>query len=248
MQAIADSYSASPLENFFSSTSGLLSHCGMFNAVCRPFLSAYSSCSPALGHCQCVGCQSQCAPSSCPLVAPLLSPHVPQLQSPQMYGCVASGLPVAELQLRYASCSFPSGERPASSCNWYPQNTAEARTATAEMSPRNTEQCLHRNNLASAAADQREQHSRETAPAYRSQLGNRQPRKDRLSFTIEQLQELEQSFARKKYLCLTQRQELAEKVGVSEAQVKTWYQNRRTKWKRNYKICDFATDRGVDAV
>ena len=80
-----------------------------------------------------------------------------------------------------------------------------------------------------------------TAPAYRSQIGNRQPRKDRLSFTMDQLRELEKSFASKKYLCFTERAELADKIGVSEAQVKTWYQNRRTKWKKNYKLNDQIT-------
>lgn len=73
-------------------------------------------------------------------------------------------------------------------------------------------------------------------PAYRSQMGNRQPRKDRLNFSPEQIQQLEATFARKKYLGQGERRDVAEKVGISEAQVKTWYQNRRTKWKRSQKM------------
>ena len=231
----------------------------MFNnysiVYCRPFLSAYSNAqcyNQAPGHCRCVRCQ-QCPvlPSSCPVMAPLLPQHV--IQPPQTYGCVSSALPATELQLRYASCSFPSAEvlleRPVSSSSWYPMDSAEGR---AETEPRNTGHCLEDHNpLFAVAVPSNGSRTPDpcatakeidaTAPAYRSQIGNRQPRKDRLSFTMEQLRDLEQSFARKKYLCFTDREELAEKIGVSEAQVKTWYQNRRTKWKRNYKLCDLVT-------
>lgn len=179
-------------------------------------------------------------------MAPLLSQH-----ASQAYGCVPSA---AELQLRgYAGgCSSAEIllERSVSASAWYPTDTAEGRAET-EILPRSTGQ-EDRNSLFAALApsDGRKtpdlcataKEIEATAPTYRSHaIGNRQPRKDRLSFTMEQLRELEQSFARKKYLCFTDRQELAEKIGVSEAQVKTWYQNRRTKWKRNYKLCDLVT-------
>lgn len=75
-----------------------------------------------------------------------------------------------------------------------------------------------------------------TRPAYRSQDNKRQPRKDRLNFTAYQINELEAFFARKKYISIEERQQLAQSLGVSEQQVKTWYQNRRSKWKRSPKI------------
>ncbi|CAI2731241.1 unnamed protein product [Schistosoma spindalis] len=61
-------------------------------------------------------------------------------------------------------------------------------------------------------------------------------RKARTAFTDYQLTELEQSFDRQKYLAVQDRMELASKLSLSDRQVKTWYQNRRTKWKRQTAV------------
>lgn len=52
-------------------------------------------------------------------------------------------------------------------------------------------------------------------------------RKARTAFTDHQLQTLEKSFERQKYLSVQDRMELAAKLSLSDTQVKTWYQNRR---------------------
>merc|ERR1712117_398603 len=66
-----------------------------------------------------------------------------------------------------------------------------------------------------------------------SQSNNKpKQRKARTAFTDYQLQTLEKSFERQKYLSVQDRQELAAKLNLTDTQVKTWYQNRRTKWKR----------------
>uniref|UniRef100_A0A915AWQ3 Homeobox domain-containing protein n=2 Tax=Parascaris TaxID=6254 RepID=A0A915AWQ3_PARUN len=57
-------------------------------------------------------------------------------------------------------------------------------------------------------------------------------RKARTAFTDKQLKTLEQRFGEKKYLSVTERTELATELDLTDTQVKTWYQNRRTKWKR----------------
>ena len=44
---------------------------------------------------------------------------------------------------------------------------------------------------------------------------------------------LEESFQVQKYLSVKQRNKLAKEVDLSPEQVKTWYQNRRTRWRRN---------------
>ncbi|CAF2999649.1 unnamed protein product [Rotaria sp. Silwood2] len=61
---------------------------------------------------------------------------------------------------------------------------------------------------------------------------NKKQRKPRTAFTDGQLNTLEKSFERQKYLSVQERLELANRLHLSDTQVKTWYQNRRTKWKR----------------
>lgn len=61
-------------------------------------------------------------------------------------------------------------------------------------------------------------------------------RKARTAFSDHQLNSLEKSFERQKYLSVQDRMELAAKLNLSDTQVKTWYQNRRTKWKRQTAV------------
>lgn len=72
-------------------------------------------------------------------------------------------------------------------------------------------------------------------PDYRLRLKHRLPRRDRLNFTDLQLMRLEESFSEKKYIVGADRKSLADELGISEIQVKNWYQNRRTRWKRERK-------------
>ncbi|KAK3094730.1 hypothetical protein FSP39_005521 [Pinctada imbricata] len=44
--------------------------------------------------------------------------------------------------------------------------------------------------------------------------------------------ELEKRFERQKYLASSERTTLAKTLKISDSQVKTWFQNRRTKWRR----------------
>ena len=57
--------------------------------------------------------------------------------------------------------------------------------------------------------------------------GSKKPRKARTAFTDQQLNCLEKSFERQKYLSVQDRLELAGRLNLSDTQVKTWYQNRR---------------------
>ena len=54
----------------------------------------------------------------------------------------------------------------------------------------------------------------------------------RRKFTDKQTNNLEEIFLRQKYITGKERAEIAEKLGLTTKQVKTWFQNRRTKWKR----------------
>ena len=57
-------------------------------------------------------------------------------------------------------------------------------------------------------------------------------RRRRTAFTHVQLQFLERKFRCQKYLSVADRAAIAAELNLSETQIKTWYQNRRTKWKR----------------
>ncbi|KAF0294515.1 Homeobox protein ceh-9 [Amphibalanus amphitrite] len=57
-------------------------------------------------------------------------------------------------------------------------------------------------------------------------------KKARTTFTGHQIFELERQFEIKKYLGSAERTEMAKLLDVTETQVKIWFQNRRTKWKK----------------
>ncbi|UYV74511.1 Homeodomain [Cordylochernes scorpioides] len=62
--------------------------------------------------------------------------------------------------------------------------------------------------------------------------GPKKPRRRRTAFSQSQLSFLERKFRCQKYLSVADRGSVAEALNLTETQVKTWYQNRRTKWKR----------------
>ncbi|XP_016057989.1 PREDICTED: ventral anterior homeobox 2-like [Miniopterus natalensis] len=59
------------------------------------------------------------------------------------------------------------------------------------------------------------------------------PKRTRTSFTAEQLYRLEMEFQRCQYVVGRERTELAHQLNLSETQVKVWFQNRRTKQKKD---------------
>ena len=59
-------------------------------------------------------------------------------------------------------------------------------------------------------------------------------RRKRTAFTSYQLKCLEDRFLINKYLTITERNMLANSLHLNHKQVKTWFQNRRTKWKREH--------------
>jgi homeobox protein LBX len=68
-------------------------------------------------------------------------------------------------------------------------------------------------------------------------FGKHQPpkkrRKSRTAFTNQQIYELEKRFLYQKYLTPADRDEIAQTLGLTNAQVITWFQNRRAKLKRD---------------
>ncbi|XP_061417564.1 barH-like 1 homeobox protein [Lethenteron reissneri] len=104
---------------------------------------------------------------------------------------------------------------------------------------------------AAAAAAEREREISSTSGASSSRESPREsrakkPRKARTAFSDHQLTQLERSFERQKYLSVQDRMELASSLSLSDTQVKTWYQNRRTKWKRQTAVgLEFLAEAGT---
>ncbi|KJH40682.1 homeobox domain protein [Dictyocaulus viviparus] len=63
-------------------------------------------------------------------------------------------------------------------------------------------------------------------------------RRVRTAFTYEQLVALENKFKTSRYLSICERLNLAIQLHLTETQVKIWFQNRRTKWKKRNSLMD----------
>ncbi|TPP63536.1 NK protein [Fasciola gigantica] len=70
------------------------------------------------------------------------------------------------------------------------------------------------------------------AGSFSTGSGNGKPRRARTAFTYEQLVTLENKFKTTRYLSVCERLNIALALNLTETQVKIWFQNRRTKWKK----------------
>ncbi|XP_062866931.1 transcription factor LBX1b [Trichomycterus rosablanca] len=75
-------------------------------------------------------------------------------------------------------------------------------------------------------------------------------RKSRTAFTHHQIYELEKRFMHQKYLSPTDRDQVAQQLALTNAQVITWFQNRRAKLKRDLEElkADVESARAVGTV
>ncbi|XP_037531947.1 NK1 transcription factor-related protein 1 [Nematolebias whitei] len=73
------------------------------------------------------------------------------------------------------------------------------------------------------------------------------PRRARTAFTYEQLVALENKFKSTRYLSVCERLNLALSLSLTETQVKIWFQNRRTKWKKQNPGADTSAPTGAGA-
>jgi len=69
----------------------------------------------------------------------------------------------------------------------------------------------------------------------KEKMSHKLKRKARTVYNSYQLQELNTHFSKKQYLALPDRVELASKLGLSQTQIKIWFQNKRSKLKKFLK-------------
>ncbi|KAK7921995.1 hypothetical protein WMY93_008897 [Mugilogobius chulae] len=74
---------------------------------------------------------------------------------------------------------------------------------------------------------------REHVNSFGQRQNSKKRRKSRTAFTNHQIYELEKRFLYQKYLSPADRDQIAQQLGLSNAQVITWFQNRRAKLKRD---------------
>ncbi|XP_071515933.1 uncharacterized protein [Panulirus ornatus] len=67
-----------------------------------------------------------------------------------------------------------------------------------------------------------------------SRASEERKKRPRTAFTASQIKALEQEFEKNKYLSVSKRLQLSKQLKLTETQIKIWFQNRRTKWKRKY--------------
>ncbi|CAH3121071.1 unnamed protein product [Porites lobata] len=73
------------------------------------------------------------------------------------------------------------------------------------------------------------------ATPYLQRRRSQRKKKQRPLFSQIQVHTLELEFARNRYVSEEKRAELATNLSLTETQVKTWFQNRRTKWRKEAK-------------
>ncbi|XP_045077641.1 homeobox protein HMX2-like [Coregonus clupeaformis] len=86
----------------------------------------------------------------------------------------------------------------------------------------------------------KERYYYQTSPAISEEKGhndddktsNSSRKKSRTVFSRSQVYQLESTFDMKRYLSSTERASLSSSLQLTDIQVKTWFQNRRNKWKR----------------
>ncbi|XP_051883700.1 NK1 transcription factor related 2-like,a [Pristis pectinata] len=111
-----------------------------------------------------------------------------------------------------------------------------------------TQSELDKDQNASAELECRSDHIAPRQKRRRAEPGCAKPRRARTAFTYEQLVALENKFRSTRYLSVCERLNLALALSLTETQVKIWFQNRRTKWKKQNPGADSTIQPGPTSL
>ncbi|XP_041065224.1 NK1 transcription factor related 2-like,a [Carcharodon carcharias] len=107
---------------------------------------------------------------------------------------------------------------------------------------------LDKEHTASTELEARSEHTAPRQKRRRAEPGCAKPRRARTAFTYEQLVALENKFRSTRYLSVCERLNLALALSLTETQVKIWFQNRRTKWKKQNPGADSTMQPGSTSL
>ncbi|XP_060697772.1 NK1 transcription factor related 2-like,a [Hemiscyllium ocellatum] len=105
-----------------------------------------------------------------------------------------------------------------------------------------------KDHTASTELETRAEHTATRQKRRRVEPGCAKPRRARTAFTYEQLVALENKFRSTRYLSVCERLNLALALSLTETQVKIWFQNRRTKWKKQNPGADTTMQPGSTSL
>ncbi|KAM3606430.1 uncharacterized protein V6R79_016075 [Siganus canaliculatus] len=153
--------------------------------------------------------------------------------------CNAAG----DFRVQHSDADKDSGEEQ-SAASRHPASDADPLLLSP---PPEAEPCLteEQDNGASGASHQ------DPSPHKRRRTADQtcaKPRRARTAFTYEQLVALENKFRTTRYLSVCERLNLALSLSLTETQVKIWFQNRRTKWKKQNPGADSTLQPGSNSM
>ena len=130
-----------------------------------------------------------------------------------------------------ASKRFKTALEETSNLNDFNEETSGESDYSDDVNNRSYENVINNNDESrrsrSRTPSKSRSRSRSRSSSSRSSSNLKKNRKSRTAFTDFQLNSLEKSFEKHKYLSVQERVELATRLNLTDTQVKTWYQNRR---------------------